>query len=347
MGTQAGPTIFTSNTHAVFNTRWVFLRFNLLYTIVMSVLEPQSSLRIGVLRGGPSSRYDDSINTGNLVIQNLVDTHKPIDIFISNDGLWHMQGIEKSPENILKNLDVVFNGLHGTFGEDGGVQEVLMRHGIPYTGSNRYSSGIAMNRYLTKQKAKEMGIKTPVYALVRQTDNLGEKAKEIWGSIQNPLVVKPAKGGYSLAYHKIDSFQDLLGALEKVLSVYDSAIVEEYLSGTRAGSGVINGFRGKDFYTLAPVEISSENYASYPTRFTDEQKIEMQNLAQRIHTGLNLRHYSTADFLVTPRRGIYLLEVSTQPSLAEKSPVRKSLDAVGVSVKELIHHLINLALNRK
>ncbi len=87
----------------------------------MSSPQLQSTLRIGVLRGGPSTGYDESLETGNFVLQNLVDTHKPIDIFISNDGAWHMQGIQKNPEHILKHLDVVFNGLHGTFGEDGKV----------------------------------------------------------------------------------------------------------------------------------------------------------------------------------------------------------------------------------
>jgi D-alanine--D-alanine ligase len=312
----------------------------------MAVQDLSQKLHIGVLRGGPSSKYDDSLQTGNLVINSLADTHRPIDIFISSDGQWHMNGIEKNPENILRNVDVVFNALHGAYGEDGGVQEILNRYGSRYTGSDRYESAIAMNRWFAKEKAKSLGIKTPVAMLVRQNDNLSEKAKEIWGSIQNPLVVKPARGGYSLAYHKIDSFHDLLGALEEVLATHDSAVVEEYLVGTRASSGTINGFRGKDFYTLTPVELNSDNHASFPTRFTDEQKEEIQKISKLIHKGLGLKHYSVSDLIVTPRRGVYFLEISTHPVMTEKSPIIKSLEAVGVSIKELIHHLVNAALNR-
>lgn len=317
------------------------------YNVGMSVYTLPQSLRIGVLRGGNSSGYNDSLQTGNLVIQNLIDTHKPIDIFVSSDGVWHMHGVEKNPEAILKNVDVVFNAMHGTFGEDGGVQEVLSRHGVPHTGSDKYSSGITMNRWLVKEKAKNVGIKTPVSIIVRRSDSLSEKAKEIWNSISNSLMVKPARGGYSSVYYKVDSFKELLVALEEILSVNDSAVVEEYLSGTRASSGVIDDFREKKFYTLAPVELSSDNFASYPTRFTDDQKTEMQTASQIIHKALNLRDYSTVDFLVTPRRGIYLLEVITQPPLKQGSPILKSLEAVGVSVKELVHHLVGLALNRK
>lgn len=318
-----------------------------MYNNKMSSSQLQNTLRIGVLRGGPSTGYDDSLETGNFIIQNLVDTHKPIDIFISNDGQWHMQGIQKSPENVLKHLDVVFNGLHGTFGEDGQIQEILSRHGIPYTASEKYPSAIVMNRWLMKEHLKPLGIKTPVSILVRRTDSLNEKAKEIWNSIPTPIVVKPAKGGYSSAYYRADFYQELLRALEEILSSDDSAIAEEYVVGTRASSGVVENFRNKVLYTLAPVEINQEDVPSYPTRFNDEQKSEMEMLAKIVHKGLGLRHYSTTDFIVTPRRGIYVLEVNTLPKLGQKSPLRKSLDAVGVSVKELIHHLINLALNRK
>ena len=313
----------------------------------MSSPQLQSTLRIGVLRGGPSTGYDESLETGNFVLQNLVDTHKPIDIFISNDGAWHMQGIQKNPEHILKHLDVVFNGLHGTFGEDGKVQDILASHGVPYTASEKYPSSIVMNRWLMKEHLKPLAIKTPVAILVRHTDSLNEKAKEIWNSIPAPIVVKPAKGGYSHGYYRADFYQELLQALEEVLATHDSAIAEEHLVGTRASSGVIEGFRNKSFYTLTPVEINTENIPSYPTRFNDDQKSEMEKLATLVHKGLGLRHYSTTDFIVTPRRGIYVLEVNTLPKLGQKSTLKKSLEAVGVSVKELVHHLVNLALNRK
>lgn len=313
----------------------------------MTVTNLSRSLRIGVLRGGPSTGYDDSIQTGNFVIKNLIDSHKPIDIFISNDGVWHMQGVPKSAENIFKHLDIVFNGMHGTYGEDGGVQDLLNHHGVKYVGSDKYPSGLVMNRWLMKEHLKPLGIKTPVAILVRNTDSLEEKAKEVWSSIPTPIVVKPAKGGYSSGYRKADFYHELLQALEEILSKNDSAIAEEYLAGTRASSGIIEGFRDKDFYTLAPVELDSSDTPHYPTRFNDEQKKEIQNISRMIHKGLGLRHYSTADFIVTPRRGVYVLEVSTQPKLGDKSVIRKSLEAVGVSIKDFIHHIIGLALNRK
>src|SRR3989344_7465307 len=206
------------------------------------------SLKIGVLRGGPSPEYDVSLQTGANVLRQLSETHNPIDIFISKDGKWHIQGIERSPERILKNVDVIFNAMHGEYGEDGQVQAGLDLYAVPYTGSGRYESAIAMNKWLTKEKLKSAGIKTPVSYLVRQTDSISAKAKEIFSSLPHPLIVKPACGGPSVGLQKVDSYSEFLSALESVLSEHGSAIVEEYIVGREVTCGVVDGLRGQETY---------------------------------------------------------------------------------------------------
>jgi D-alanine-D-alanine ligase-like ATP-grasp enzyme len=119
------------------------------------------SLRIGVIRGGKDPEYDTSLKTGAYILKTLSQTHNPVDIFISKDGSWHVQGMERNPDRILKNLDVVINSMHGNFGEDGGLQEILNNHGIKYIGSDRLSSAFAFNRHLAKEKLTRNGIKTP------------------------------------------------------------------------------------------------------------------------------------------------------------------------------------------
>lgn len=312
----------------------------------MLTKELSRNIRIGVLRGGSPAGYNDSLETGNFVIQTLLDSHKPVDIFISPDGVWHMNGVPKSPENIFKHIDVVWNGLHDDTGQDILVGDFLRHHNISHTGSTRYELGLAMNRWLTKEHLKNLGIKTPIGILVRESDSINDKAKEIWGSIPTPIIIKPAKGGYTSAYYKADFYQELIQALEDILSKHDSAIAEEYLHGTRASSGVIEGFRNEKLYSLTPVEVRGDDIPVYPTRFDDEIKREIERLSRAVHNGLGLRHYSTVDFLVTPRRGIYVLEVCSQPRLGAKSVIKKSLEAVGVGIKDFIKHVLSLALNR-
>ena len=310
-----------------------------MYTIFMYTI-PQS-LRIGVLRGGLSSEYDVSLKSGANVLRHLSETHKPIDIFISKRGIWHMQGVEKLPERILPHVDVVWNALHGTYGEDGKVQELLNRHGIPYTGSDRFSSAIAMNKWMTKERIIRAGIKTPIYTRIRRDDllqtSLLEIAKEILNSMPHPLVVKPVTGGSSIGLYIVKSFDELLFALNSVLSEYPGVLIEEYISGKDVSCAILQNFRERDIYSFPPTEKT----------LTREESKSVETIAKKIHKILNLSHYSQSDFIASPRRGVYFLEVDTLPTMTEESLLPKSLDVVGVPMKEFLHHVIYLALSEK
>ncbi len=321
-----------------------------------------NSLRIGVIRGGPSHLYDISLQTGAHILEILSETHRPVDIFIDRDGLWHMGGLEKAPDKILKNVDVVWNGLHGSFGEDGKIQEILKHHGVKFTGSDKYPSSIAMNKYLTKEHLKNLDIKTPVYALVRQTDDLKEKAKEIFSSIPHPMIVKPVRGGSSVGIKVVDNYVDLYKVLYDILSDQSDAIVEEYIKGKEASVGVVNYFRDQSTYVLPPIEIrhkSKKEFLDYDTKyggeieevcpgnFTAKEKKEMERIAKLVHESLGLGHYSKSDFIISPKRGVYFLEVNTLPHLGKESLINKSLHSVGATAKDFVHHVLLLALNDK
>ena len=79
------------------------------------------------------------------------EKYEPIDVVIHRGGGWHVDGVEKTPTQILHNTDAVFNALHREYGEDGTVQKVLDSLMIPYTGSTAFSSAVSMNKLLTKQ----------------------------------------------------------------------------------------------------------------------------------------------------------------------------------------------------
>ena len=298
------------------------------------------SLRIGVLRGGPSPEYDVSLQSGGHVLQNLSNTHKPFDIFISKDGTWHIHGIERSRERILKQLDVVWNALHGSYGEDGKLQELLSHHGIKYTGSDKFASKIAMNKTMAKEQIKVAGIKTPVSIIVRREDSMIDKAKEIFNSIPHPLMVKPTCGGSSIGLYIVRTFNELLSALEQVLSVHGSAIVEEYISGKSVSGFITEDFRNQPIYTFPAIVTSSGSVSTKETR-------AVEDMAKQVHNMLQLSHYSKSDFIVSPRRGIYFLEVNTVPKLEKKSLLLQALETVGVDTVHFIHHMLSLAVNRK
>ncbi len=322
-----------------------------------------SRTKVGVLRGGPSSEYEVSLKTGSAVLKNLADKrlaekYEPIDIFIDRAGLWHIAGVSSAPHEILARADVFVNALHGEYGEDGKLQTLLDYHNAAYTGSRSLASAIGMNKALAKETFKKAGIKTPYYIVLADRKY---NALDIFKSFPMPAVVKPVSAGSSVGISIVRTFADLEPAIEAAFWVCDAVLIEEFIPGVEATVGVINSFRGEELYALPPIEIrhgrdffdydakysSPDTEEIVPGNFNEKDKAELLRLAREVHATLGLRHYSRTDFIVSPRRGVYVLEVNTLPGLTEASLVPKALAAVGSDLPEFLDHIIGLALEGK
>lgn len=321
-------------------------------------------IRVGVLRGGPSSEYDISLKTGATVLRHLPEHYTPVDIFIGREGDWHLRGIPREPHRALAHVDVVFNALHGEYGEDGGVQKVLDAHAIPYTGSGRFASAMAMNKAAAKGMLADAGIKTPYYRILRSAEvgSLLRFARELHRTFPQPCIIKPLAKGSSVGMTLARTASELIDALDTGFGVADTLLVEEFIQGREATCGVLDNFRGERHYALLPIEIVPppespffDYYAKYsgesrelcPGNFSRAEKDAVQELSQKAHAALGLRHYSRSDFIVHPRRGIYFLEVDALPGLTEHSLYPKALQAVGSSLPEFLDHVISLSLARR
>lgn len=321
-------------------------------------------IRVAVLRGGPSSEYEVSLKSGDTVLKNLPSKYEGIDVFISQDGVWHVHGIEKSPADAMKHVDVAFVALHGQYGEDGKVQRILEHLGVPFTGSGSLPSAIAMNKALTKGALKGLKDKIKFAAhKVFTRDEVSELgAHQIFRLIPHPSIVKPNSAGSSVGVRIVKTFFDLESALDEALKHSDSVIIEELIEGREATCGVVQGFRGQDHYALLPIEIIPpvkspffDYQAKYaggdagaqeicPGNFSDETKRLIQEAAAAIHKELGLRHYSRSDFMVHPKRGVFFLETNTLPGLTSESLIPKSVRAVGSSIPEFLDHVLVLAM---
>ena len=317
-----------------------------------------SKLRIGVLRGGPSSLYDTSLKTGGHVLRNLSsDTYTTHDIFISKDGVWHMRGLETAPDRVLKNVDVVFNALHGEYGEDGEVQRILETFQIPYTGSGTLASSLAMNKVKAKDIVSKTGVRTPLHVVVERSPSIEAIVTDMFRTFPQPVVIKPLNKGSSLGVVFAGSYHELIDVMTRALEEYPAVLVEEFIKGKEVTSGVIDNFRGEGKYTLLPIEIvlpegkmcfdysvkyGGESEFRCPGSLTSEEKLSVRDATRKVHEALGLRHYSRSDFIVTPR-GVYFLEANTLPDLTEDSLVSHALSESGSSFQEFVDHLINLA----
>lgn len=322
-------------------------------------LSPIDKIRVGVLRGGPSPEYEVSLRTGASVLRNLPEKYRPQDIFISRSGAWHIDGLERNPDRVLSRVDVVFNALHGMYGEDGQVQQLLESHGMPYTGSGIAGSALSMNKLHSKKAYRAYGLLTPFHFALRKGEDTEANLLNIYDSMSMPVVVKPASAGSSVGVRIARDFLGLSAALPIAFKHSHTALIEELIEGREATCGVIEGYRGKRLYSLLPAEIIPESSffdydAKYsgstievcPGNFTRAESDEIQRLALLAHEALGLRHYSRSDFIVS-NRGIYILETNTLPGLTEQSLLPKSLEAVGSSLSELTGHLVELARGKR
>ena len=316
---------------------------------------------VGVLRGGPSREHEVSLKTGASILANLPgERFAARDIYIDRQGQWHDRGRTVSPERVLRQIDVALIGLHGEYGEDGEVQKLLERFGVPYAGADSFGSYLAMHKVMSKMHAQEAGLLTPAFRHIERAEDSEAAAHDITREFSQPVVVKPLGWGSSVGVSIVGGYAPVLAAIDELFAADASGVlVEEYVRGREATLGIVEGFRGETLYALPTIEIvpPESDFFSYdakysgttrevcPGNFSRVDTEELQRIARVMHRALGLRHYSRSDFIVTPK-GIYYLETNTLPGLTPESLMPKALASVGVSLPDFLGHLVNLALER-
>ena len=321
-------------------------------------------IHVAVLRGGPSSEHDISLLSGAHILENLQrEPYRPVDVFIDKEGEWHVRGIAMPPERALSGVDVAFNILHGQYGEDGSVQKILDRIGIPYTGAGAYPAALSLNKALTKDHLEKHGVKMPRHKLLKVSPELEKEAREAFRAFSPPVIVKPVAAGSSDGITLAKTFDEFWSGVKKAFELSPQVMVEEFIMGKEATAGVVEGLRGEKLYAMLPIEIvpppkavffdrevkyNGETLERVPGNFTKEESAELQRLAKLAHEALGQGGYSRSDFIVSPR-GVYFLELNSAAGvgMTKESLVPKALKAAGVSIHEFLDHVIQNALQKK
>ena len=317
-------------------------------------------MSVGVLRGGTSSEYPLSLKTGAAMMAALPEEkYDARDILIDKEGMWHLRGLPVDPARALQQIDVVLNALHGGVGEDGTIQRILERAGVPYAGSRAFSSGISLNKLRAREILRAADIPMPravSFSLNNRMDTR-DMADAVFASFGPPYMVKPVAEGSSIGIRVARNVIELPEALADVLDAYGSALVEEYMLGDHVTIGIIEGFRNEDIYALPPTHIelptgvwyhdphAEEASVGYtvPSRLSHRVKEAVADVARAAHRVLQLSHYSDADLVVTRSERPYLLEMNASPHLHESGTFPRMLEAVGSSLREFLEHVISLA----
>src|SRR3989344_5019639 len=169
-------------------------------------LSKSGVLKVGVLMGGPSHEHEVSLLTGQNVITHLDRSkYQPVAIKISPKGLWFSGNKLSSQNDALKKCDLVFNALHGAFGEDGKIQGILEHKGIKYTGSGIAASALAMDKYHSREIFKLAGFNVPRTMRIREGENYSAQLNFFVNKIVRlPVVVKPCSNGSSVGVQIIN-----------------------------------------------------------------------------------------------------------------------------------------------
>jgi D-alanine--D-alanine ligase len=316
--------------------------------------------RVAVLRGGPSKEYDVSMQSGKAVLEALnLSDYQAKDIIITKKGEWLDSGFARRPDHILNTVDVAFVALHGTYGEDGQVQRILQRMGIPFTGSRSMASSIAFNKELTKNTLRPHGIKMPRHRRLNRADlaYLDEQIDDIFTDIGNELFIKPMASGSSFGAQYVPNKESFVKVIDGLSKNHNQFLIEEFIRGKEATVGVLNGYRNQDLYVLPVIEIvppNNEPMFSYenkyngsteeivPGRFSYHEKSQLADIASLVHKVIDCANYSRSDFIVKDGE-VYFLEVNTLPGLTPQSLYPKAASAIGLEFKDLIGHLLENA----
>ncbi len=299
--------------------------------------------RIGVLLGGISSEREVSLRSGEAVAKALEAAGHPVERIDVRD--------DRGDFLAEQSIDVAFIALHGRFGEDGGVQRLLERRGIPYTGSDAGASARAMDKADSKRLFAAREVPTAPFAVIPLSEGL-TAARAAAERIGWPVVVKPSCEGSSVGVSIHATEMTLPQGLREAYAHGPTAIVEQYVKGREMTVGILDGAalpivemrpKRKFFDYDAKYRDADTEYIVDPP-MPDRLRERIQAAAIEAHRALGCGSYSRVDIILSRWRRPCVLEVNTIPGMTERSLFPKAARAAGIEFPALCERLVLRAL---
>jgi D-alanine-D-alanine ligase len=301
-----------------------------------AVIKP---LNIVVMLGGPSAEREVSLRSGAAVAEALRSLGHSVTELDPRTDKW----------SLPSNTDIVFLALHGTYGEDGTVQQRLEELQMPYTGCDSESSRIAFDKHLTKVRCLAAGVPTARFTLV-------ESADTSWPMGWNPpVVLKPVRQGSSVGLQFVERVADWSRCLSEALRFDDKVLIEEKILGREATVGIL-GTEPLPIVEVRPQTGVYDYQSKYtpgateylcPAPFEDLVTSRIQDAAMGAFHAVGGRDYARVDVMVRSTGEPVVLEVNTLPGMTETSLLPKAAAAAGLGYGELCQKMVDLALSRR
>lgn len=304
--------------------------------------------RVGVLMGGPSAEREISLKSGEAVYESLKTSGiEAVAVDIKTDNVRdNIELIE------LHKINCAFLALHGRFGEDGQIQQILHGLKIPYTGSNVLASRLAMDKIASHRAFADCGLNVPFYKVIEKSTYNPES-----GDIKHfkfPLVVKPAACGSSVGLSIVDKKDGLDEAVKLAFDFDERALIEEYISGREVTVGILDEqvlpvieiIPKKRFFDYEAKYRSGMTDYIVPAKLEDKVAKDLQQTALKAHRVLNCFGCSRVDMILRDDNTAFILEINTIPGFTQTSLLPKAARVAGIDFAGMCIKLIQLAYEK-
>jgi D-alanine-D-alanine ligase len=308
----------------------------------------EKKLKVGVLMGGPSPEHEVSLLSGRGAAQALHSKGYDVtSLLLTREKKLYANGAETPFPEGLRGFDVIFIALHGIYGEDGEIQNILDGLHVPYTGSSAAASKLGMDKWESRDKFKDHGLRTASGKLVSNSKEL---------PLPLPFVLKPRASGSSDGVAIVKSPEDYFAKIETAQA---EMMAEEYLSGREFTCGAleINGvltalpvveIRPAKQYEFFDYEAKYKPGASeeiVPAVIDEALSGKIKEFALTAHRALGCSVYSRSDFILSGN-DIFILETNTLPGLTPNSLLPKAAKAYGIDFPVLVETILLSSLRR-
>lgn len=295
-------------------------------------------LDIAVLCGGPGAERAVSLQSGRNVQAGLEQAGV-------SARLVDVSGESSQIEHLV--CDLAVNMVHGEFGEDGKLEEILHRRKISCTGSGAACSRLTIDKAATKHCLREAGLPTPTWVVVESVDEASRH------NLSFPVVVKPDSGGSSVGISIADDRESLAGAVLSALKYGPVIMIEEFVSGRELTVSmlaeevlpIIELQVATGFYDYKAKYESEETIYICPAVFSDEMTLSLQKLSSEVFAVLGVRDMARVDLILGPG-GPMVLEVNTVPGFTSHSLLPQAAAVAGYSFQDVCVKLVELAWKR-
>jgi D-alanine-D-alanine ligase len=309
---------------------------------INEIIELIKKEKIAVLYGGLSSEREVSLKSGKAVSDALNSININHILFDVNHNILN--------DLLNNNITLVFNALHGRYGEDGTLQGMLDMVNIKYSGCNQLTSAITMSKLFTKHIFKANDILTPEYIILYSHKKI-DKSKLFY-----PHVLKPDTEGSSIGLFMINNEEEFNHYIKESFKYCNTVFIEKYIKGREFTAGVIGN---KKSIVLPILEVRPKNsFFDYEAKYVkgmsdfivpaDIPKILKEKVSKevsKIYSVFGCKGMSRIDFIIDEYNNIYYLEINTIPGFTATSLLPQSAKSFGYDFPELISRLLYYALD--